>query len=224
MTKIPVGLFALIVALKLFSPMALAADTAAATSGFLPAEVEAKLTKTKLPSGREIQVWLSPELNRENYTGIMVDRVAFYPAPSPGPQISSSTLDEILDFATKMLRDKIGEKLNVVDAGGPGIVRAQSVLTAVTSEKEGLTALDVLPIHLVFTAAKSATGNSAMNVTAYSETRITDSVSGEVIGAAKAVLTGEKLKNSKQQIELESIQKSIEQAAGDAPHMLKSMQ
>ena len=225
MTKISVGLLALIVALNVFSPVASAADAdaAPATSGFLPAEIEAKMKKTKLASGREIHVWLSSELNRENYKGIMIDRVAYYPAPNPGPQISSSTLDNILEFTTKMLRDKLSEKMNVVDVGGPGVVRLQAVITAVESKEEGLTALDVIPVHFLFSAAKSATGNKAMNVTAYSEMRITDSVSGDIVGAAKGVLTGEKLKNSKQQIELESVQKSIEVAAEDGAHMLDSI-
>jgi len=224
MTKVSLGFLALVVALNVFSPMALAADAKPATSGFLPAEIEAKLKKTNLASGREIQMWLSSELNRENYKGIMIDRVAYYPAPDPGPQISSSTLDNILEFTTKMLRDKLGEKLNIVDVGGPGIARLQAVITAVESEQEGLTALDVIPVHFLFSAAKSATGNKAMNVTAYSEMRMTDSVSGEIIAAAKGVLTGEKLKNSKQQIELESVQKSIEVAAEDGAQLISSIE
>jgi hypothetical protein len=189
MTKVSVGLLPLIVVLNVFSPVTFAADAAPATSGFLPAEIEAKLKKTNLASGREVQLWMSSELSRENYKGIMIDRVAYYPVPNPGPQISSSTLDNILEFTTKMLRDKFDEKLNIVDVGGPGIARLQAVITAVESEQEGLTALDVIPVHFLFSAAKSATGNKAMNVTAYSEMRMTDSVSGEFLGAAKGVLT-----------------------------------
>ena len=223
MKKIPLGLVSIVMAFSLFSGNALSAEAPQASSGYLPADIEAKLQKTKLASGRELHVWMSPNLNRTNYKGIMVDSVSFYPAPTPGPQISSSTLDNILAFTTKALRERVGEKLNLVDVAGPGIVRMQVVLTAVKAEKEGLTALDVIPVHFLFSAAKSATGEADMDVTAMAETRLTDSMTGEVLAAGKSVLTGEKLKNSKQQIKLENMQKSIDTAATESAQILDNV-
>jgi hypothetical protein len=220
MKKISLGLVALMAMLSMLSSIAMSEDAKPASSGYLPADVEAKLTKLTLDSGRETQFWRSPELNGTNYKGIMVDSVMFYPAPTPGPQISSSTLDNILAFTTKAIREKVGEKLNLVDTAGPGIARMQAVITAVGAEKEGLTALDVIPVHFLFSAAKSATGQANMNVTAQIETRITDSMTGELIGAGKSVLTGEQLKNSKQQIKLENVQESLDTAANDGAQLL----
>ena len=153
----------------------------------------------------------------------MVDSVLFYPVPTPGPQISSSTLDNILAFTTKALRERVGEKLNLVDVAAPGIIRMQVVLTAVKAEKEGLTALDVIPVHFLFSAAKSATGETDMDVTAMAEARLTDSMTGEFLGAGKSVLTGEKLKNSKQQIKLENMEQSIDTAATESAQILDNI-
>ncbi|MEP4485838.1 MAG: DUF3313 domain-containing protein [Halioglobus sp.] len=208
----------------MFSANAISAETRPETSGYLPADIYAKLQPMKLASGREIQQWRSSKLNRTNYKGIMVDSVMFYPAPTPGPQISSSTLDNILAFSTKVVRQRVGEKLNLVDVAGPGVVRMQAVITAVKAEKEGLTALDVIPVHFLFSAAKSASGETDMNVTAMVETRLTDSMTGELLGAATSVLTGEQLKNSKQQIKLENVQQSIDTAATDGATLLDDIE
>ena len=66
MKKISLGLVALMAMLSMLSSMAMSADTQPATSGYLPADVEAKLTKLTLDSGRETQFWRSPELNGTN--------------------------------------------------------------------------------------------------------------------------------------------------------------
>jgi hypothetical protein len=42
-----------------------------------------------------------------------------------------------------------------------------------------MSALDVVPVHLLFSAAKSASGTKDMDVIAMIEARVTDSVSGD---------------------------------------------
>jgi Protein of unknown function (DUF3313) len=201
--------------LMLFTSLYSVAAEEATSSGFLDASIEAKLQKTKLASGREVQLWKSPELNGKNYHSIMVDRVTFFPAPDPGPQISSSTLDKIVDYATEDLRKKVGGKIKLVDEAGPGVLRMQAVFTAVTATDKGLSAADIIPVHLLFSAATAASGHRGMVVKAHLEARVTDSVSGDYRAASKMELTGEKLKNSKAQLELENLKKSLDTAATD---------
>jgi hypothetical protein len=57
----------------------------------------------------------------------MIDRAIFYPAPNPGPQVSSSTLDGISQYLTDTMRKKMGAKVSVVDKAGPGVLRMQAV-------------------------------------------------------------------------------------------------
>jgi hypothetical protein len=219
MMKTPLRLASLLTAALLLSPLSSGAETAK-SSGFLQPGIEAQLVKSKLPNGREIMVWMSPEFSKKNYQGIMVDSVAFYPAPDPGPQISSSTLDGIVAYSTKELREKVGAQLNLVDKAGPGVVRLQAVYTAVTTKQEGMSAMDVIPVHFLFSAAKSASGEADMNVAAHLELRITDSISGEYRAAGRLELTGEKLKNSKQNLKVEDLQESINAAATGGAQML----
>lgn len=214
-----IGAFTLLLITALYS-VAEDSGSAPAGSGFLSSDIEAKMTKTSLASGREVDLWLSPELKSGGYKAAMVDRMTIYPAPNPGPQISSSTLEAVVDYSTEMMRKFIGEKISVQDTAGPGVLRVQAVFTSVATKKEGLTAKDILPIHLLFSAAEAATGNMDMEVTVRVEARITDSVTGAVLGASKSKLTGEKLKNSEQQLELANVQKILEKAAQDGAGFL----
>ena len=109
----------------------------------------------------------------------------------------------------------MGEKVTVVDKAGPGVLRMQPAIMRVSVKKAGMSALDIVPIHLLFTAAKSASGGEDMDVSVLLEARITDSVSGENRGAARTTLTGEQLKGSKAMLTLQSLQKALDKAAED---------
>ena len=190
-----------------------AAGDEAQSSGFLPSAVETKLTKVKLGDGRSSMRWIGTDLTRTNYKAVMVDRVIFYPAPSPGPQVSSSTLEAIAQYLTDTLRKKIGEKVTVTDTAGPGVLRMQPAITAVVVKNEGLSAKDIIPVHLLFSAASAASGHRDEDVTAMIEVRVTDSVSGDYRAAVKLDLQGKKLKNKTDQLTLQDFQKSLNTGA-----------
>jgi len=202
---------------------ATAADEKAASSGFLEASVEAKMKKVRLDSGRDVTRWISGDLTGKNYTAIMVDRAIYFPAPHPGPQVSSSTLDAIAQHLTYTLKTRLGDGVSVVDKAGPGVLRLQPAFTAVTVEKQGLSAVDVLPIALLFHAAKSASGSSNYETNAQLEVRITDSVSGDYRAAVKMDLEGKNIDKGVQ-LSLEDVQKVLDKAAADgASTIIKAM-
>jgi hypothetical protein len=194
-----------------FAAGATAAD--APSSGFLAPEVEAKLGDVELSDGRTAKRWISSDLNKQNYNAVMVDRVLYYPAPNPGPQVSSSALEDIADYLTDALRRHLGESVKVVDKGGPGVLRMQPAITAVTFKQEGLSAMDVVPVHLLFTSIKKASGEMDETVKAMVEVRITDSVSTDYVAAMKMDIKGEKLKSDKDQLTVENFKKALDHRA-----------
>ena len=214
------GLLAGLVVLFASVTSAVAADKEN-SAGFLDPAVEAKLTEYKLSDGRKFNRWRSPQTTPANYKSIMVDRVIFFPSPSPGPQISSSTLDAIADHLTYTLRQKIGAKVPVVDNAGPGVLRLQAAITAVTAAPEGINSpVDVLPVMMLFSAASSAAGTKAEDVTAMVEMRVTDSVSGEYRAAGIMKLEGQQLKGRKDNLQLEDLQQALDLAAADSADIL----
>lgn len=192
-----------------------AAEDEAASSGYLDATVESKLKDTRLESGRHVDRWVSQDLNGKNYQSVMVDRVIYFPAPNPGPEVSSSTLDSIADHLTNILRDDLdSEGVNVVDKAGPGVLRVQPAFTVVSVKKEGMSAMDIIPIHLLFTAAKHASDSAGFDTKAQLEVRVTDSVSGDYKAAVKMDLKGEKIKKD-EKLSLKDVQKVLDKAAAD---------
>jgi hypothetical protein len=210
---------ALALALVAGGASASAADKKAATSGFLDAKVEAKLKDSRLKDDRHVHRWLSRDLNGKNYHAIMVDRTIYYPAPNPGPQVSSSTLDAIAQHLTYTLKSKLGDGMSVVDKAGPGVLRMQPALTSVTAEKEGMSAVDILPVALLFHAAKSASGSSNYETKAHLEVRVTDSVSGDYVAAVKMDLEGKTI-DKDASMSLADVQKVLDQAANDGANTI----
>jgi hypothetical protein len=192
---------------------AVAADKHDASSGFLDAKVEGKLKEARLKDGRHVDRWESRGFSGKKYKSIMVDRVIFYPAPHPGPEVSSSTLDAIAQHLTYTLKTKLGDGVTVVDKAGPGVLRMQPALTSVSVEKEGMSAVDILPVALLFHAAKSASGGT-YDTKVHLEVRLTDSVSGDYVAAVKMDLKGKALAKG-DSMSLGDVQKVLDQAADD---------
>jgi hypothetical protein len=205
---------ALVLGLTTIGTSAIAADKEDASSGFLDAKVEAKLKQAKLKDGWHVDRWESREFSGKKYKSIMVDRVIFYPAPHPGPEVTSSTLDAIAQHLTYTLKSKLGDGVTVVDKAGPGVLRMQPALTSVSVKKEGMSAVDILPVALLFHAAKSASGDSKYDTKVHLEVRLTDSVSGDYVAAVKMDLKGKTLTKG-DNMSLADVQKVLDQAASD---------
>lgn len=193
------------------------ADDDAKGSGFIAPAVASKMTKVEVDDDHTAKRWVSPDLTGMKYKAVMIDAVTFYPAPDPSPQVSSSVLEQIAKHLTDALRSKIGAEVTVVDQAGPGVLRVQPAITAVVVKKEGLSPLDVLPVHLVFSAAKAATGNTDETVTAAIEVRITDSMTKDYLGAIALKLdSNTELDNNKDQLTLNDFAYSLDKGADRA--------
>jgi hypothetical protein len=218
--KKSIPLSALITALCFISAGALAKDEATETSGFLGPEIYAKLEEVKTRDGKKVKRWIGPSLSFANYQKVMVDEVVLYPKPEPGPQVSLETLEAIQKYTTHNLRERVGKVLNVAYEPGPGVVRIQMAITGVEVKTEGMKAYEVLPVAAIFGAAKAASGTRAMDVVAFIEAKITDSESGEIVGAALRRLEGEELEGKKDQLKLQDMQKNLDTAIGEASSTL----
>ncbi len=85
--------------------------------------------------------------------------------------------------------------------------------SCVIIEKEGLSAKDIVPVHLLFSAAKSASGAMDEDVTAMVEVRVNDSMTREVRAAVKMRVKGEQLSGAKDQLTLEDFKASLDRRA-----------
>jgi hypothetical protein len=177
-----------VAALGLFLGMATGTEANAADSGFL--KDYSQLQVAKDPLGVERRVWADPGFKRDNYKGVLIDRVIFYPEAQATSQFPMQTLNEIRDYLDQTLRKSVATVMPLVDKPGPGVLRMRAAITASSVDKS-LKPYQMIPVALVFTAAKRGSGAAEYPVTLAVEFEATDSVSGKplarVVREAKGV-------------------------------------
>jgi hypothetical protein len=200
----------------LVTSMAISADEPE-HSGFLGDDaVYAQLQEVEIRKGDKAMRWIGPALNFSNYQSVLVDDVVLYPEPEPGPQVSAETLEQISEYLSAQLKEKIGGVLKLAEAPGPGVVRIEPAVTGVLIKTEGMKAYEIVPVAAVFGGLKAATGKRDRNVKVFVEARLVDSQSGELLGAVLREVKGEDLKGKKDELTLEDVQENLDTVTDDA--------
>jgi len=188
-----------------------------ANSGFLGDDsVYAKLETVQLPDGQKGKRWVGPRANFANFQRVLVEDVALYPKPEPGPQVSQETLDQISKYLSSELKQKVGSVLVMAEQPGPGVLRMRTAVTGVLIKTEGLKPYELVPVAAVFSGLKAASGKRAEEVHVFVESQFLDSVSGELVAAGVRELPGRKLSGKKDQLGLEDMQDSLDHATDTA--------
>ena len=218
------SLGALVAMLCIFSAGAMAAkEELPEVSGYLGPEVYAMLEEVEIRDGRKARRWIGPKLSFANYKKVLVEEVILYPEPEPGPQVSQETLDAVRVYLTEKLRDKVGAVLNLVSEPGPEVLRFQVAITGVEITTEGMKVYEIMPVAAVFGGLKALTGTRDREVVVFLEGKMSDSETGEIVGAAVRKLEGEKLKGTKDQLKLEDLQGNLDTVTDDAESALREM-
>lgn len=192
-------------------------------SGYLGPEVYAMLEEVEIRDGRKSQRWLGPKLNFANYKRVLIEDVILFPEPQPGPQVSAETLDAVRAYLTEKLKEKVGEVLVLTEEPGPEVLRFELAITGVQISTEGMKAYEVVPVAAVFGGLKALTGSRDREVRVFIEGRMSDSVTGEMVGAGIREIQGENLKGKKDQLELEDMRENLDTATDDAHYTLTRM-
>lgn len=195
-------------AVRLVSMAALLASVALTAAG--PAQAEnsgflgdySALKEVKDAAGDTVMRYVSPKFKPGMYQAVMIDPTQYYPAPKPTEQVSSSTLTDISSYLDKGLRDRLGAKVQVVSAPGPGVLRIRPAITAVAPQTVGLKPYQVIPIAFIITSAKGRGKEAAIHV----EIDAVDSVTGERMGASVRKGIGAKLASDKAPLSLGDVQ------------------
>jgi hypothetical protein len=187
------------------------------------------LKEVKGPNGEKFLRYTNPMFTPANYRAVMIDKVEFYPKPEPTEQLSQETIDQIGSYMTDTLRQKIGEKVNVVDRPGPGVAKLNVAITGVAGEKEGLKPYQIIPVAFVITMASRGVSGTPEEAKLVVEARATDSVTGTTLLKVVRVGTGEGLEKNaegEREISLASVKPLIdrwaEEVAATATTFVKS--
>lgn len=166
-------------------------------SGFL--SEYSLLAQEKAPGGGARLVYANPRFTPAHYSAVWLEPVEYFPTPQPSEDVTLGTLLEIRDAINGELRRKIGEKVRLADRPGPGVARIRIAVTAVGASTRALETYQYIPIALVMTGAKAAMdGGLPRDATVAIESRVTDTLTDELLYASVRGGTGERVANATQ--------------------------
>ena len=192
-------------------------------SGYLGPEVYAKLEEVEIRSGVKAKRWVGPKLSFANYKRVLIDDVVLFPEPPTSEQVSQETIDKVVTYLTEKLIDKVGAVLVLSDEPGADVLRMSAAITGVDVKTEGMKAYEVVPVAAIFGGLKAVTGNRDRDVMVFLEVGLSDSVTGEMVGAAVRRIEGEQLKGTKEQLKLEHLKDSLDQTGDIAQEDLQQI-
>lgn len=180
------------------------------------------LTEFKTATGGTSMRWVNPALKKGQYSAIMIDPVAYYPAPKASDQVSQKTLYEIPNYLAQQVRRNLGNDIQIVQAPGPGVARLRAAITGVNTPIKGFQAYEVIPVALIFAGISTATGIRDHNTLVYLEAQLTDSQTNTVLAKAVRKGIGENLENDKAQMTLQDAKPALDDWAKDAAVFAKT--
>ncbi|CNK98450.1 DUF3313 domain-containing protein [Yersinia mollaretii] len=183
--------------------------TSAQFSGFLGDY--SKLQETESASGQKVLRWISPDFNAAKYTGVYYTPLIYFPAPTPTSRVSQKTLDQILAYANKRLKEAVSHQLPLVNSPkrrNTLIVRA--AITAVSAEDKDLEVYEMIPIGAVIAGTMAASGNRAQNTALYLEVQVIDSNTGKPVIVVVRKAYGKEVSNSGAPITAEEVKSTVD--------------
>jgi hypothetical protein len=136
------------------------------------------------PEGGAALVWLNPNTQWSSYTKIQLMPVEFWAAADS--KVSQADQQVLTEYFYNALQINLSKSFTVVDQPGPGVMTLRVALMDATTAVPGLRTVSVIvPQARVLNLAQSmATDSYAFVGSAEAEMKMTDSVSGEVLGEA----------------------------------------
>jgi len=166
-------------------------------SGFLSDYTQ--LSKAPAPNGGTRLAYVNPAFTPARYGALWLDAVAYYPDARPTEDVSAETLTQIRNAVDRSLRQKLGQKVRLVEHAGPGVAHVSVAITAVGAQTRSLKPYQYVPVALVLTGIRAAVDDGLpREATVAIETRVTDSDTGQLLYAAVRGGTGERVTSAAQ--------------------------
>ncbi|HBZ72622.1 MAG TPA: DUF3313 domain-containing protein, partial [Deltaproteobacteria bacterium] len=155
---------------------------------FLGPSLCAKLTPGT--SGQIDLRYVNPNAQWTQYKKVLIEPVTFW--GSEDTTVSAADQRILTNFLYQALQSQLGQKFQVVDKPGPGVMVVQTALLDATTATPGLRSVSVVEPHVraVATLKYLATGTYPFVGSASAEGKATDSLTGQVLAAGVSKRVG----------------------------------
>ncbi|MGE4802247.1 DUF3313 domain-containing protein [Yersinia hibernica] len=183
--------------------------TSAQYSGFL--SDYSKLQETESASGQKILRWVSPNFNAKQYTGVYYTPLVYYPRSTPTQRVSQKTLDQVLAYANKRLKEAVSRQLPLVNSPKKrNTLIVRGAITAVSAEDKDIEVYEMIPIAAVIAGTMAATGNRGQRTALYLEIQVIDSNTGKPVIVVVRKAYGKDVSNSGSPITADEVESTMD--------------
>ena len=126
--------------------------------------------------------YINSSVQWSQYNKVMLEPVTFWGGDTT--KVSAADQQMLCNYLYQALHEELGKKFQLVEGAGPGVMRLQAALTDAEAATPGLRTISmVVPQARTLNTLKyAATGTYAFVGGAEAEAKLTDSVSGEILG------------------------------------------
>ena len=136
------------------------------------------------PEGGAALAWINPNAQWSSYTKIQLMPVEFWAAADS--KVSTADQQTLTTYFYNALKTDLSKSFTLVDQPGPGVMTLHVALMDATTAVPGLRTVSVVipQLRVINMAQSLATDSYAFVGSAEAELKMTDSVTGEVLGEA----------------------------------------
>lgn len=172
-----------------------------AYSGFLT-QYYAQMQPGTSPSGDPVMRWISPKFKKDSYRQVIISPSQFYPEPKTSDKLYTETLTQILSYLDTDLKQDVSAVIPVVYSESPNAnlnntLRMQVAISGIMAAEKGLQIFKDQTVIKV-------------------EYKITDALTGEVLGAGVRKGFGKSLPSASSAITLDDLTPVMDQWSQDA--------
>lgn len=162
-------------------------------SGFLSDYSKLQLVPNTEDNGIKVYRYVNPNFKRSDYNAMMLDPVTIY--QKPGESITQDNINQVRHALSDSLREAAVKQFNVVNQPSKGTARVSVAITGAEIDGDGFKVTNLVPVSAVLTLGAMATGLDNKHAVLLVEAKLTDSVSGVLLGQSVTELSSEKFRN-----------------------------
>jgi Protein of unknown function (DUF3313) len=128
--------------------------------------------------------YVNPSAQWSQYNKILIDPVTYWGGDST--KMPASDQQMLVNYFSQQLKEKLGEKFQIVNQPGPGVMKLDVALTDAETATPVLRSISMIvpQAHMLANLKYLATGSMPFVGAAQAEAKVTDSVTGQILAMA----------------------------------------
>ncbi|CAN4265535.1 Protein of unknown function DUF3313 [Methylophilaceae bacterium] len=146
------------------------------------------------PEGTKAFRYTSTKFDPSNYQAVIIDSVLINQS-GVNDKITADTMEKTRATLEDGIKQKIGKVIALTDKAGPGTLKVNISISGADVAGEGFKLRNILPVSAVLKLASKAAGKDKKTAMLLIESKVSDSVSGELLKASMLTISSDSFRD-----------------------------